>query len=93
MIDHQAETESNPAFEVHLGESFYTNMNEPLKVSQPARYVIIWLNGKRWEGLIYENTVRDEDVIRESHGEGRSLELQGQRGSRGADQGDAEVPG
>lgn len=86
MIDHQAETETNPAFEVHLGESFYTDMNEALKASQTARYVIIWLNGKRWEGTIYENTVRD---LEGSHGESRSLELQGQRSRRGSDQGDA----
>jgi hypothetical protein len=85
MIDRQAETESNPAFEIHLGESFYTDMNEALKASQSARYVIIWLNGKRWEGTIYENTVRDLEA---QGGPSHSTLIQGQRVGGGSCEGD-----
>jgi hypothetical protein len=42
-LDQQAETETVPAMEVHLGEIYVDNR-------EYKRHCIIWINGKRWEG-------------------------------------------
>jgi hypothetical protein len=56
-MNERERTEANPAMEVHLSETFITGPPE-----QEARYVIIWINGKRFEGTIYENTKRDLEL-------------------------------
>jgi len=40
-----SETEETPAFEIHLGEVFSDGPEGP-----ELRPVIVWINGKRWEG-------------------------------------------
>jgi hypothetical protein len=46
------DTEHAPAMEVHLGEVFTDpDLNA---VSGRQRICIIWLNGKRWEGVLAE---------------------------------------
>jgi hypothetical protein len=42
-MNQQAETETIPAMEIHLGEVY------PKKLEW-RRHCIIWINGKRWEG-------------------------------------------
>jgi hypothetical protein len=39
----QAETEQQPAFEIHLGETHTDHTHH-------TRHAIVWLNGRRWEG-------------------------------------------
>ncbi len=56
------ETEEHPAMEVHLGEIY----SEPSPASwerDRKRHCIIWINGKRWEGELYE--VLEENSVRE----------------------------
>ena len=61
-LDQRAETESHPAMEVHLGEAYIgynTNQfSEGKDLASPARHCIIWHNGKRWEGTLFEEPER-----------------------------------
>ena len=43
MTSRQAETETQPAAEIHIGE---INTDH----GHHQRHVIAWLNGRRWEG-------------------------------------------
>jgi hypothetical protein len=45
QMNQQAETETVPAMEIHVGEVY-------AKELQHKRHCIIWLNGKRWEGTL-----------------------------------------
>jgi hypothetical protein len=64
VFDQQSETEEVPAMEVHVGEVYVSDRPEgPLNPehikTSHARHCIVWLNGKRWEGVLFENTLRD----------------------------------
>jgi hypothetical protein len=52
------DVEDLPAMEVHLGEIVGTTDSQGIK---RYRKCIVWLNGKRWEGLL-------SDVTEECHG-------------------------
>ncbi len=62
VLDQRAETESHPAMEVHLGEvylAYNTNeFSEGRGVAANARHCIIWHNGKRFEGTLFEEPER-----------------------------------
>ncbi|MGA2412744.1 MAG: hypothetical protein ABSG46_20470 [Candidatus Binataceae bacterium] len=58
-IDQRAETESRPAMEIHLGEAFGPLEEQAGWQLNTARHCIIWMNGKRWEGTLFEHTERD----------------------------------
>jgi hypothetical protein len=47
----QADTETSPAMEVHLGEVVTAG-----PALDRSRRCIIWLNGKRWEGDLAEGS-------------------------------------
>jgi hypothetical protein len=64
ILDQRLEAESNPAMEVHVGEvyqAFNANeFSEAKNCAGNARHVIIWLNGRRWEGTLYEEVSTKE---------------------------------
>jgi hypothetical protein len=67
-IDQQAETESMPAMDVHVGETYVEHVPKDMQDNEHgktnyARHCIVWLNGKRWEGVLFENTQRDFDNL------------------------------
>lgn len=65
-LNQRAETESNPAFEVHLGETYVVDetTDPSSNPAQHARHCIIWMNGKRWEGILLDETAYDDDAKR-----------------------------
>jgi hypothetical protein len=66
-LDQRKHTEDKPAFEIHLGEIFvkeYPGEQVEYETAGHARHCIIWINGKRWEGDLRENTQRDIDNLR-----------------------------
>jgi hypothetical protein len=71
----EANTETRPAMEVHLGE--VSMEAEPGTRTIEVRYCIIWINGKRWAGTLVEEP-EDIRARREFHGEGSNSGLQGQ---------------
>lgn len=44
----KAETENQPAMEIHLGETSSGHGQR-----QRQRHAIIWINGRRWEGELH----------------------------------------
>jgi hypothetical protein len=71
-FDQQVETETLPAMEVHVGEVFVSEMPREAQSDDQGRnahtrHCIIWLNGKRWEGRLYDNTTRDTDNLPDGH--------------------------
>lgn len=64
------ETEERPAMEVHLGE-IYSDPSPTDWSRDRRRHCIIWLNGKRWEGDLYEE-IPDTKMVLERYGDGKS---------------------
>ena len=59
-IDHRRETENRPAMEMHVGEVHEVTDGD----RRWGRFVIIWINGKRWQGTLTDRT--DLDFPRQS---------------------------
>jgi hypothetical protein len=78
----EGDTQAVPAMEVHLGEAFIESFNPP--APSASRMCIIWLNGKRWQGILHEVPEDEQEraefwqILRESHGKGSNPVVPGQ---------------
>lgn len=62
-MDQRRETEVRPAFEIHLGETHVIGERIDTEggIHNWGRLCIIWINGKRWEGILVDRSDLDQE--------------------------------
>lgn len=62
-MDQRAETEARPAFEIHLGEAHVIEerIDTEGRLHNWGRFCIIWINGKRWQGVLIDRSDLDQE--------------------------------